>query len=262
MNSDTESVPSYEESIPQGAGAGSTQAPKDKPEHESSQSLTQQLSNVRSHRIKAIISTYIDPLLQAQSLSGLFKTTFVLIPSNAHSFQRTCQAGTGLSDIIEGSGDAISNDSHEVIVGFPSQDYVKMVRLHGEEYTLEFWRQPIVIRELDTALKARLQASGHSIAETGASRQQSQATSPPVESPKAKRGFFGRKSNATQSVPPPTLSPVSGGGWRFEEEDVLDPGHVRVKVGLQDVCLRVVSEMGLYETRTRKAVVVNIEIGG
>lgn len=41
----------------------------------------------------------------------------------------------------------------------------------------------------------------------------------------------------------------------------LGAGQVRVKVGLQDVCLRVVSEMGLYETRTGVAVVVGVEIG-
>jgi len=256
-----EDIPSYEESVQQGATGGSTSVSKGKAQNEPAQSLTQRLSDVRSYRINSIISTYIDPLLQAQSLSGLFKTTFVLVPSNTHSLQRPSLASNDSSDIIEGSGDAISNDSHEAIVGFPSQDYVKMVRLHGEEYTLEFWRQPVVIKELDTALKARLQANGHSIPGNGTASQQSQPTSPPVEFPKAKRGFFGRKSSASPSVPPPTPSPVSESSWRFEKESVLDPGHVRVKVGLQDACLRVVTEMGLYETRTGKAVVVNVEIG-
>jgi len=260
MDYNNDDIPTYEESVKQGATNTSTPGSEGKAQDEP-KSLTQQLSNVRSHRIHAIISTYIDPLLQAQSLSGLFKTTFVLVPSNTHALQRTSQANKDSSDIIEGSGDAISSNSQEAIVGFPSQDYVKMVRLNGEEYTLEFWRQPVVIEELDTALKARLQASGHSVAEIGAASQQSQATSPPVKSPKAKRGFFGWKSSTAQDVAPPAPSPVSGGGWRFEKEDVLDAGHVRVKVGLQDVCLRVVTEMGLYETRTGKAVVVNIEIG-
>ncbi|MCJ1243611.1 hypothetical protein MMC30_000808 [Trapelia coarctata] len=260
MDLNDDDIPSYEESVQQGATGGSAPVSKGKTQSEP-QSLTQQLSNVRSHRINSIISTYIDPLLEAQSLSGLFKTTFVLVPSSTHALQRLSQASDDSSDIVEGYGDAISNGSYEAIVGFPSQDYVKMVRLHGEEYTLEFWRQPVVIKELDTALKARLQASGHSIFETGATSQQSQPTSLPVESPKAKKGFFSRKSTASPSLPPPPPCPVSGGGWRFEKEDVLDPGHVRVKVGLQDVCLRVVTEMGLYETRTGKAVVVNMEIG-
>lgn len=260
MDFNDDDVPSYEESVQQGAALGTTPASKGNRQGGQPQSLTQQLSNVRSHRINSIISTYIDPLLQAQSLSGLLKTTFVLVPSNTHSLQRS-QATNDSSDIIEGSGDAISNASHEAVVGFPSQDYVKMVRLHGDDYTLEFWRQPAVIKELDTSLKARLQAGGHSIAGTGAPSQQSPATPIPVESPKAKRDFFGRKSKSAEAVPLPSPSLVSEGGWRFETQDVLDPGHVRVKVGLQDVCLRVVTKMGLYETRTGKAVVVNVEIG-
>ena len=261
MDFNDDDIPNYEESVEQGATGGPVPVSKGKAQNEAHQSLTQQLSDVRSHRINSIISTYINPLLQAQSLSGLSKTTFVLIPSSTQSLRHPSQASNDSSDIIEGSGDAISDGNLEAIVGFPSQDYIKMVRLHGDEYILEFWRQPEVIKELDIALKARLQARGHSIFEAGARSQQNQPNSPPIESSKTKRGFFGRKSAVSPSAPPPTPSPTSGNSWRFEKEDVLDQGHVQVKVGLQDVCLRVVTEMGLYETRTAKAVVVNTMFG-
>ena len=52
-------------------------------------------------------------------------------------------------------------------------------------------------------------------------------------------------------------------GWRAEGEGVKGPamGETRVVVVLREVCLRVVTEMGLYETRTGQAVGVSVEVG-
>ncbi|MCJ1484029.1 hypothetical protein MMC06_004197 [Schaereria dolodes] len=257
---DDEIIPTYEESIEQGAFANTSSDNKSHAQQNQT-SLSQQLANVRTYRINSILSAYIDPLLQSQASAGLFKTTLVLVPSNTIELQRTSWKENDANDIIEGSGDAISHSSEEAVIGFPSEDYIKLVRLHGEEYVLEFWRQSAVIVELEGALKARLQASGHKLVESSEGGAPSVAASLPMtESPKAKRGFFRRSSERKNSVPTP-ISPASESTWRFVKESAIDPGHVKVNVGLQDVCLRVVSEMGLYETRTGKAVVVQIEIG-
>ncbi|MCJ1406155.1 hypothetical protein MMC19_000220 [Ptychographa xylographoides] len=245
-----EAIPTYEESISQGAIGGPATESKTDTQSGQPAFLPGQLSTVREQRINNIIQAYIDPLLQEQSLSGLSKTTFVLVPSNTSTLQSPKK---GSHDIIEGTGDSLSHDNQESIVGFPSADYVKLVRLHGAEYNIEFWRQPAVIKELDSALKARLQASGHRMADDSPPQPVSPAVPDP---PKAKRGFFGQKPK-----PAPVASQAPINNWRFAEGARLDPDHVRVKVGLQEVCIRVVTDMGLYETRTGKAVVVNIEIG-
>ena len=287
-------IPSYEESLQQGAKSTSTlEHSKIKP-----LPLPGQLSAVRAHRINAIIETYISPLLNSQLSSGLSKTTLVLVPSNVAALQplssSTDQERNGFDD---GSSAGYSNQE-DVVIGFPSSQYIKLVRLHGgEAYTLEFWRQPAVLAELDSTLKAWLEKSGfrlHIAKPTSLPPSSKSAgevvvpspttTSSQASSPKTKRGFFSRNSRKPQSgqttahghaeektdtpasasasavSPPPPPPPTSS--WSVVHEEALERDHVRVKVGLQDVCLRIVTDMGLYETRTGKAVVVDIEIGG
>jgi len=258
-----EDIPSYEESIQQGADAASSSDAKGPVRRDAPLSLPQQLSAVRTQRIHAIITSYIDPLLQSQAAAGLFRTTLVLVPSNTTSLQSPEYIRYS-SDIIEGSGDAISHNNEESVIGFPSEDYVKLVRLHGEDYTAEFWRQPAVIAELDTSLKARLAATGHQIDSPGEPVTAPSLPPPvPVESPKAKKGGFFARRKASETIPTaaPVPSTLSAGTWKLPEKETLGAGHVRIKIGLQEVCLRVITQMGLYETRTGKAVVVNIEIG-
>ena len=83
----------------------------------------------------------------------------------------------------------------------------------------------------------------------------------PPTSPKGpKRSFFSRRaSEKTAPVSHPVVGSASA--WSTPSSTSPGAGQVRVKVGLQDVCLRLVSEMGLYETRTGMAVVVGVEIG-
>ena len=51
--------------------------------------------------------------------------------------------------------------------------------------------------------------------------------------------------------------------WRtIQKEEILANGEVRVRVETTDICLRIENEMGLYETRTGKAVVVKVDVGG
>ncbi|MCJ1445328.1 MAG: hypothetical protein MMC23_005833 [Stictis urceolatum] len=255
-----ERIPTYEESV----GQDIDQHP---PSHSSSkqsiavsprQGLPSLLADTRSDRINAIITTYINPLLETQAIAGLYKTTIVLVPSNSNSLQ----TATNSQDIIEGSGDSIAQKDVEAVVGFPDEDYVKLVRLHGQEYATEFWRQPAVIQELESNLKARLAAGGHKIEEPPKQQEtpQAPAAAPGSRSmpPKAKMGLFRRKMKETTASEPAVASPS---GAQTAARSKLSPGAVRLKIALEDISMRAVTEMGLYETKSGKALIVNMEIG-
>lgn len=245
-----DSIPTYEESLQTGLTPFSNHDSKEPPYSEGSiqsQSLNQQLSQVRNQRINALIKAYIDPLVQKQVESGLYKTTLVLVPA-----LRPQISGYQIGKIDDG----------EAVVGFPSTDVIEYVRLQGAEYPLEFWGQASVLDDLGTALKSRLQTSGHRIADSVKTKDQGLASSS-VQSPKSKTSFFRRKSE--KSTTPATPSSSSSGStmasWKFVQEEKVPPGHVRVGVKLQEVTLRAATKWGLYETRTRKAIVVSVEIG-
>ena len=263
MEPDNDMIPTYEESLQQGASPDAAIELKGKSQRDPSDSLNQRLSSVRTERINAILEDYIDPFLQSQALSGLSKTILVLVPFNSAGLQ--CSHSSGGSNVIKGSGDNISNDGGEVVVGFPSTDYVKLVRLQDEEYTLEFLRQTAVVTELSSALRAKLKATGHKVtpSATTESLPAVENSSPLKESPKVRRGIFQRRSKTTEKAtdePQPTAA-TSDSTWRIPAEEALLEGYVRVNVGLQEICLRTATEMGLYVTRTGKAVTVSIEIG-
>lgn len=49
--------------------------------------------------------------------------------------------------------------------------------------------------------------------------------------------------------------------WKSVERSPLREGEATVSTEMKEVCLRIENEMGLYETRTGKAVVVRIVVG-
>jgi hypothetical protein len=227
-----------------------------------------QLAESRARRMNLIISTYIEPLLATQGASGINKTTFLLVPSNVASLQHPNNTPNE-DDVIEGTGSAHNNGHQDEIVGFPASEYVKLVRLHGEEYTMEFWRQASVLAELETSLKARLANSGHTISERPSITAPIEPPPQPAASPTApkKQSFWSRKKDKDVStstiVVEEDVTRDMKLGWRASGEGVKGPamGETSVLVGLREVCLRVVTQMGLYETRTGQAVGVSVEVG-
>lgn len=69
----------------------------------------------------------------------------------------------------------------------------------------------------------------------------------PSGPPRSHGGFFRKKSTSTE--------------WKMPEVKALANGEVGTGVEIKDICLRVENEMGLYETRTGKAVVVRVDAG-
>ena len=257
-----ERIPSYEESVQHTDMGGSLTNAMDKLQTDQPSLLHQQVSDVRANNIDAMIEVYISPLIRHLGTLGLLKSTFVLVPSDVDSLQRTTPSLTVPSDTIEGFGDAISLDGLETVVGFPSETYVILVRLHGSEFTAVFWRQKVAIKELEDTLKARMSAMGYRVLQTQLTSPQAQGNlAIPGPSRTKTRLSKWRNSGPSQQQPWPNLTIGSSSSWSYQRQETLESGHVRLKVELREVCLRVKTEIGLYETRTGKAVAVNFEVG-
>ena len=105
-----------------------------------------------------------------------------------------------------------------------------MVQLHGQENSLEFWRQLPVTQELGQQMRTHLRNSGHRV--------------------------IGDNKPSLQGPKSPNAD------WRTVQKETLRDGEVRIQVETMDVCIRTENDMGLYETRTGKALVVKVDVGG
>lgn len=202
-------------------------------------SLVHSVNQTRTSNIRTLVSTYIHPHLHASALSGLSKTTLLLIPSNISSLQpRPFSPSNPTLSANEVESDTFPGES---IIGFASAENLSLIRLHGAENTLEFWRQEAVIRELDTQLKDELRRSGHrvvgDVAEGGKGPSETS------------REAFARKDSFRSAE------------WKFTKAEAVSRGEVEVGVEFREICLRVENEMGLFETRAGKAIVARVEFG-
>jgi hypothetical protein len=243
-------VPSYEESISStSVHTGESGTCMSVPP------LHRHLDEERLRRVQSILTTHIAPLLLIQGASGLYKTIFLLIPSNVYSLQ-----------INQTREDSYSAPKEPEILGFSSTDFVKLVRLSGEEHTIEFWRQPAVLEELGLCLKARLVAGGHRI-----EQDEPSPTRLPIEtevvnhqSPQSKESSFWRRGKTRTPSEPYQVEDLKL-GWRTEHENLQTNkpprDEVRVTVQMKEICLRAENQMGLYETYKGQGIVLSIEVG-
>ncbi|EEA25962.1 hypothetical protein TMatcc_005787 [Talaromyces marneffei ATCC 18224] len=261
-------VPSYEEST--GSSTATTWTPA---------TLHQQLDDTRLTRVRNILSIYVDPLLSVQGASGIYKAIFLLVPSNVDSLQRQ-----HVADYLS----SYSPPKEPEVVGFSAMDVVKLIRLKGEENTVEFWRQPAVMEELATNLRMRLKLSGHRVEED---MLESPPPPPPplpppttVQGPstpakeKKSGGWFRskpKKAEITKSLWE-TTAPSEATiidqklGWRATHEGLpsnalnnkpLSRGTVRVLVEWKEICLRVENAVGLYDTQKGFGICLSVEVG-
>lgn len=121
----------------------------------------------------------------------------------------------------------------ESIVGLQSSVNPTVIRLSGVENGLEFWRRAPVIGELDNQLGEKLGDLGYRL-DCGSSKLKAQSS---------------------------RIAGSQNADWKGVKQKALIEGEARVTVEAREVCLRIVNEMGLYETRTGKAVVVRLEVG-
>jgi hypothetical protein len=132
--------------------------------------LSQRMQNSRSEqkkRVDAVITKfldeYVDPLLKVQAIAGLSKTEYRFIPSGTKQKYLTNIMPEN-KNIVEGFGGSKTACHH--IKSLKTKEFVKFIRLIGKEYSLEFWQQPKVMKELKHAIKSRLEAKGEKLAKT------------------------------------------------------------------------------------------------
>ncbi|KAL9137881.1 MAG: hypothetical protein Q9175_000908 [Cornicularia normoerica] len=208
----SDGLPSYSESV------------RSSQQRTSHSYLPQKIAAARTAVISSLLTTYITPHLHGSALSGLASTTLILVPSNVSSLQPPGKIG---SKTLSDSEDGLPR---ETVVGFPSAENLTMVRLHGLENSIDFWRQLAVIQELGQQLRTHLLNSGHRV--------------------------IGDDETSTQGPSFPNAD------WRTVQKVTLGAGEVRTRVETREICLRLENDMGLYETRTGKAVIVKVDVGG
>ena len=196
----------------------------------SSTSLPQNLASVRIARIYSLLETHIKPHLLDTTLAGLSSSTLVLIPSDVPSLTPSLA-----NDSTDGLGQQASFPG-EKIVGFPDVGNLTLIRLQGQENSFEFWRQLPVIKDLEQALQAQLKRENDII----------EVEQPVLPAVPESRGWFKKKAS---SVPQQKTEKVKASGG----------SKVKSVVELQDVSLRTENAMGLYETKTGKAIVVRVD---
>jgi hypothetical protein len=106
-----------------------------------------------------MINAYIGPLIHAQFQSGMSKTLYVLVPSNASINTRTGSIWNNRK-VVEGYANDYNKGRNFILKQFGTTEIVKIVYLRGEEYKQEFWRQLSVVTELHAAVTANFEASG------------------------------------------------------------------------------------------------------
>lgn len=264
----------YEDASPDGFGvseksANGSAAPP---------TLPAQLRAVREQRIRSLLDTYIQPLMTEQGLSGLYKTICVLIPSNVATLNHT----SGNDETVAGV-DHQPEGNTDMVLGFPAEDHIKLVRLKGDENKLEFWRQVTVLDQLATELRSRLRAAGHRLYDPS---QSNLPPPPPPTSPVSSKGnggggwgsLFRRKtggggSNHKVEEQWDPYQGLSADGWKAHQHPSsssssssqrrkIRQGEVHVEVGVDVISLRVLNDFGLWETRSGNAMTVMIEVGG
>jgi hypothetical protein len=140
------------------------------------------------------------------------------------------------------------------VIGFPSEAEPKIVRLGGEMNRSEFWRVQVVIDELESVLRDRL-------TESEVLRSPNSPTRlgvPGSEGQKQPRRSL--LSRILPSTGPEQRSPNGNpevGVRRMES----NAGMVLVKARLEELCLRTVSEFGLYDTISRQCVIIRVDAG-
>ncbi|KAL8698656.1 MAG: hypothetical protein Q9201_006454 [Fulgogasparrea decipioides] len=173
-------------------------------------------------RVSTLIDSHILP-----HLNDSLTTALVLVPSN-------------VTPLICASESSSTKDTlsfafpGEKIVGFDSEDTPTVIRLVGADNRLDFWQRAAVIRALENELRGRFSAQGYKL-----------VNNPPKAKSQAVNRIAGSKD----------------ADWKYVEQESLSSGEIRINVEISEVCLRIESEVGLYQTRNGKAIVVRMEFG-
>jgi hypothetical protein len=204
------------------------------------QALLDQLTLTRTTHIQSIINTHILPLIETQASFGIAQTTIAMLPSDIPL--------PAIEEKSEFSFDTEDTKQVEVI-GFASEEEPKIVRLEGQMNRTEFWRVQAVIEELERVLRESLNASAYLRSPTRPGRSEFEEV---VKQPR--RSLLSR---AMPSLGPEKRS--ASGNPEVGVRQVDNTGLVLVKARLEEICLRTLSEFGLYDTMAKQCVIVRVD---
>ncbi|KAL9105170.1 MAG: hypothetical protein Q9227_009594 [Pyrenula ochraceoflavens] len=238
----TDKIPSYEEATAIGTPSGQSEK-----QGEANSPLHTSAVRARARRVQALLSDYIEPVITSQAIDGNSTSTLILIPSNRHpekTFTESTFIGSSCSNIAR----------------------ISIIRLQGHGNQSQLLLQPLVIRDLRTAIRQHLATLGHNsepLPNKPAPRPSSQTVTPSPTSP-SRRSWFRQKLSSSESDPTKSTSHWKS-GWRTETEDQklskLAQDETRVTVKHKDASFRSENEMGLLCTDTVPAIWIDIEVG-
>ena len=210
-------------------------------------SLLDQVTLTRAHNIHATITTHILPLVEQQASYGIAHTTIALLPSDIPL--------PPLEEKSEFSFDTPTAANGVEVIGFTSGEAPKVVRLDGPLNRIEFWRPQTVIEELERVLRETLNRSERlrgPVGSVGDGEGGSAGDDDGGQGPQ--RGFLTRLVDSMgQEQRSPGANPEAG--VRHWE----GAGLVLVKVRLEEICLRTITEFGLYDTMSRQCVIIRVD---
>ncbi|KAF1834293.1 hypothetical protein BDW02DRAFT_569194 [Decorospora gaudefroyi] len=204
------------------------------------QTILDQLNTTRTRHIRSVIETHIIPLVEQQAAYGIAQTIIAMLPSDIP-----------LPPVEEKSEFSFATDDAKPVevIGFSSEDEPKVVRLEGHMNRTEFWRPQAVIEELERVLSEDLNASAVLRSPTGRGRA---GSGTPQRQPR--RTLLSR---VMPSMGPEQPSP--GGNPEVGVKPLDNTRLVVVKARLEELCLRTVTEFGLYDTMSKQCVIIRVD---
>ncbi|RAR13529.1 hypothetical protein DDE83_003129 [Stemphylium lycopersici] len=207
------------------------------------QTILNQLSSTRTRHIQSVIERHIIPIIEQRTTYGIAQTTIAMLPSDIP-----------LPAVEEPKSEfsfATDADPKPVeVIGFASEDEPKVVRLEEQMNRTEFWRPQAVIDELEAMLSLNLNASPVLTGQMGRGGAGVGESTPRH----SMRHFLAR---VVPSLGPEQRSP--SGNPEVGVRQVDGRGLVMVKARLEEICLRTVSEFGLYDTMSKQCVIVRVD---
>jgi len=205
------------------------------------QRILDQLTTARAQNIRLVVDAQIYPIIERRAERGISQTVLALIPSSILKADD--------NDSSEYTRETSSDTAVEVH-GLVSVEDMQQIQLQGDSNHFEFWQQKDVVYDLQRVLQERLSSSPIFSGDTKDSgifaNPLPERTSPPTAQ---KTRFFGRRISK---------SAVQQTSQASNAAQPIRSPHFEVKVGLEEVCLRTVSFMGLYATITKPAVIVRV----
>lgn len=204
--------------------------------------IQQKIALAVEDRLTNLLMEHILPLVEGQATSGIYNGAFVLVPSNSATLQN--QREPYSSDYDTGAPIAPPDDQiiSLSISNISLFSYMKLVRLQGVGNTAQFLTQKQVIDELKKQLKARLQLPDPPPPPPPVVPQ---PVSPPPQK-KSKWGWGRSSSQPTvETVPVAPIVPPP-----------VQKGPIDIRI--EEVSMRRMNYMGIYETTTGTVLVVEI----